>query len=157
MLNLFVVFHNKLSDKLLEYDSKTTTFFGVNENVTKEMDEDKFLEFKKIYEYHLEKYDKLFQDCGYNESSAIVHIGINQLHTHYDFIGFTQYDMLIKPPKINREHDNSTCWITKTGFNQMNVIGIDLFFENYNKYFHTNHNLETLKTLCKKKNIKEYL
>ena len=155
VLNLFVVFHNKLSNELLEYDNKSTIFLGVNEDVQKDFDEEKFLKYKKLYEYKFEKYDKLFQDCGYNESSAIVHLGVNKLHINCDFIGFTQYDMILKPPKINTERDNSTCWFTKRGFTQMNKkYVLDLFFKKYNEYFHTNHNLETFETLCKRKKIK---
>ena len=146
---IYCIFHNKLSSTLLEYDKKTVTFMGVNENIKKIIPE-KLNKYDIIYEYNLNKYDKLFQDCGYNESSAIVHIGINNLHKNYEFIGFCQYDNFLN---INIDYEKNTCYFINLGFNVIEhpAFPLELFFNKYNSFFKTNHNIESLKKLCKNK------
>ena len=146
-VKIYCIFHNKLSKHLTKYDKEKITFIGVNQDIEKIIPE-KLNKYNIIYEYKLNKYDKLFQDCGYNESSAIVHIGINNLHKNYEFIAFCQYDNFINEP-IN--YQNNTCYYIRLGFNHINnhYFPLELFFNKYNSFFKTNHNIESLKNLCK--------
>ena len=149
-VKIYCIFHNKLSEHLTNYDKEKIKFIGVNEDIEKIIPE-KLNKYNIIYEYKLNKYDKLFQDCGYNESSAILHIGINNLHKNDEFIGFCQYDNFINTP-VN--YHNNTCYFIYLGFNVINhhAFPLELFFNKYNSFFKTNHNIESLKNLCKIKN-----
>lgn len=112
-IKIYLIFHNKLSNELSKYNKDIVTFVGVNENIEKIIPET-FSTFDIIYEYNLCNYDRFFQDCGYNESSAIIHIGINNLHTKTEFIGFCQYDDIIDVNSI--EYQNNSCYYIRDGF-----------------------------------------
>ena len=148
MLKIYCIFHNKLSEELMKYNKNIVTFVAVNEDIQKVIPKE-LNEFNIIYEYKLTKYDKFFQDCGYNESSAIIHLGINNLHTKSEFIGFCQYDNLIN---YNIDYKISNCYYIRSGFNNItnnNSFPINFFFYKYNIFFKTNHSLQTLKNICK--------
>jgi UDP-galactopyranose mutase len=148
-VKLYSVFHNKLSNELAKYDEKVITFIGVNKDVEKIIP-DKLNKYHIIYEYNLNKYDKFFQDCGYNESSAIVHVGANNLHKKYEFIGFSQYDNILN---TNLNYKKNTCYCISLGFCVIEhpAFPLRLFFDKYNSFFKTNHNIQSLKNLCKNK------
>ncbi len=146
-IKIYCIFHNKLSNELVKYNKNIVNFFGVNEDIKKIIPES-LSNFDIIYEYKLTKYDKFFQECGYNESSAIIHIGINNLHTNSEFIGFCQYDNVIN---YNIDYKKNSCYYIRCGFNHItdNSLPLNLFFNKYNSFFKTNHNLESLINLCK--------
>ena len=53
-----------------------------------------------VREWDLSCYDPFFQDLGYNELSALVHVGVNGLHHAVDsHIGFKQYDCDVELPE----------------------------------------------------------
>ena len=156
-LKLFIIFHRYLSKDLINHYCKTydTTFFGVNEDIEKRIDPifDKYT----LYEYNLSKYEKLFQKFGFGESSCIVHVGHNDLHTNYEYIGFTQYDMLLRLNKLDRQLKPNACIYTRLQGDKKNVfkqsqldrIPIDFFFRCYNEYFDTNYSENDFKTISK--------
>jgi hypothetical protein len=102
MVQFFVVFHKKLFDECYadipdDILTKYFTFVAVNETIPKTYTPNKY---KVINEWELPNYDSTFQARGYNENSVLYHIYANNLHKPYKYIGFFQYDMVIKMSNV---------------------------------------------------------
>ena len=155
-VKMFIIFHRYLSHELLEhYKSVDLTFFGVNEDVEKRITKE--FQNRVIYEYRLSRYESLFQKFGFGESSCIMHVGNNDLHQDFEYIGFTQYDMLLNLDKLSRQLKPNACIYTrltkKNMFKQSHLdrIPIEFFFECYNEYFGTKYTQEDFKRLSSNK------
>ena len=116
MLQLFVVFHEKIFDecyKDIPQDilDKYFTFVAVNPKIKKIYNKEKY---NVINEWELPEYNSQFQEKGYKENSAIYHVLANNLHKKYIYIGFFQYDMTFNSSIIDTiltEIDNQpTCF-----------------------------------------------
>lgn len=118
-IQIFIVFHKYIFDECYEsipqdFLDKYFTFIAVNENIPKYYTQNKY---KIINEWELNIYDKLFQERGYNENSAIYHVFINNLHKNNKYIGFFQYDMKFERSFVNElinivnnNENNNTCY-----------------------------------------------
>ncbi len=100
MLSLFIIYHKILYDSfyetISEENKKNIIFYGVKDKV-----ENTPLQIPSIYEYQLPIYNKELQEKRYNESSAFYHVYENKLHNNLSYIGFAQYDMIIKNDSLN--------------------------------------------------------
>ena len=96
MFSIFVVYHKTLYDNfyqtISEDNKKHIFFYGVKERLENK---------PSIYEFELPIYNPKLQAQRYNESSAFYHIYENKLHQNLSYIGFAQYDMIIKNETIN--------------------------------------------------------
>ena len=96
MLSIFVVYHKTLYDNfyqtISEDNRKNIVFYGVKERLENK---------PSIYEFELPIYNPKLQAQRYNESSAFYHIYENNLYKDLSYIGFAQYDMIIKNETIN--------------------------------------------------------
>ena len=149
-LNIFIVFHKRADHTLSTHDSLYHTLFAVNPSIVKEIDPS-MSGFDIVHEYNLTWFEPLFQECGYNEASAIVHVGMNQLHQNLKFIGFSQYD--IRLPETQSLVQKETCLYASAGFNIMEepVFPHLLFFDAYNKWFKTKFTISDLKRISSMK------
>lgn len=117
MLQLFVVFHEKIFDECYkdipqEFLDKYFTFIAVNPNIKKFYTEGKY---KVVNEWELPHYNPDFQEKGYKENSAIYHVIRHKLHENYKYVGFFQYDMTFDMDAINTilsgiEGETPTCF-----------------------------------------------
>lgn len=141
---LFVVYHKNIYD--VGYD-KNITYVAVNENIQKGISEN----YQVIKEWEFKDYDPKYQELGYNENSVIIHLGKNNIHKNYDWIGITQYDIFI--PNIPNKVDDDTCYYVCSGFNLMEetIIPINFFFEEYSSYFNEPITFEEFKKICENK------
>ena len=151
MYKLFVIFHNKLYSEHLFYKPENVVFFGVNSQAIKNIP--MFLSrFKQEFEFNLKIFYPMFQECGYNESSAILHIGLNNIHADSEYIGFTQYDIIWNTDSIQNFKSN-TCYYAFAGFNDLeyNVFPFKFFLEKYNKFFNKGYDREEVEHLSMNK------
>jgi len=92
---IFVVFHHALYAECYEglapENMKRVCFFKVNEKIA--VPDTSFCPPGIVREWELDCYNPFWQESGYNESSAIAHVYLNNLHEQYDYVGFCQYDM----------------------------------------------------------------
>ncbi len=156
--NIFVIFHKKIYKELYPDDTTNIIFYGVNENIEKDIIDNNF---QVTYEYKLPIYNRLFQMKTYNESSSFYHIYKNKLYEDLDYIGFAQYDMkffndtFTDIEKIVKESDKSYIfYIFKTPVLDYalgreclikNIDKIDMnAIDSYNKFFNKSYNVSDI-------------
>lgn len=147
-IQIFIVFHKFIFDGCYmkipnDILYKYFTFIGVNENIQKHYTQDKY---KVVNEWELPIYDKLFQERGYNENSAIYHIYANHLHKDYKYIGIFQYDMVFNENIIDYLQKNITETPTNFYFSSYNfdfctyqswneITTCDYVIDNYEAFY----------------------
>ena len=99
----FIVYHKNLNQKKIfpkyapDYVKRFFKPYAVNslypKTITYKSDAIEYQDHG-IFEYELEKYNPFLQKRGYMETSAYLHVAWNNLDKDYDYIGFTQYDMV---------------------------------------------------------------
>jgi hypothetical protein len=151
-IQFFVCFHKKILREVYYTNptdnDKYLTFYGVKE---KESEAESFA--KIIYEYELDNFNPIFQIKTYNEGSCLYHVYTNNLYTPYDYIGFCQYDMILKKDffdKIKTTISNTENIIYYLEFFQWAFLGgqsviikdngnIQSGLRSYNAFFNKNY------------------
>jgi hypothetical protein len=152
----YIIFHKKLYEECYKDLSNTSMnkiqFIGVNSKIQKTIPES--LKDKIILEKELVYYYPLYQFSNFCESSVFYHVVKNSqlLLDPYDYVGFFQYDMILKPElfEIIKPTNSSTIYyLFKENSYRHLAQGIDLIgwkqiLQMYNILFEKNHQLETI-------------
>ena len=96
--HIFVIFHKNLIDDHYLVDPSFThenyTFIKCNEQF--KADYNQGFGYNILQENSFEYYDKTLQQRKYHAPSAIYHVYKNKLYENYDYVGFLEYDILLK-------------------------------------------------------------
>lgn len=106
MIRIFNVWHHRLFPELLEEvpmdHRKDVVLYGVNDQIEKEYDPIAVQTFPVLFEYHLPKYESVWQAKNYCQSSCLYHVYSHQQELLFQgqnasprYVGFMQYDMKI--------------------------------------------------------------
>ena len=128
-LTIFCVFHKTLPK--IE-DKRNLVFYGVNEKIEPS-------DLNVIYEYELKKYNPFFQECGYAETSALIHCGLNDL-CDTEYIGFCHYSKLFNQHIFPPLHPNICICVYRCNHNfdetsYFHCVMKDYFVTQYNLFF----------------------
>lgn len=152
-IKFFVVYHKSIHEEVYdEHSLRNIKFFGVNENIEKTP-----ITISKdiIQEKDLPIYDPRFQERGYSETSAAWHIYKNELYKDLDYIGFGQYDQVIKGDvfdefnkRLSTNKNPCIFYFNKKDLAtdpEFNKIPYDYIVDHYNKFFGTSFSMNKLK------------
>jgi len=78
------------------FDMKNFTFVKANDDYPLELDENR-LEYDIFFEHDFRIFDPELQRKGYHENSVIYHVYKNRIHETYDYVGFIEYDHVLRP------------------------------------------------------------
>jgi hypothetical protein len=96
---IFVTFFKNLYDDHYTLDSsfdmQKFTFVKVNDKYAIELDENR-LNYDIFFEHDFKCFNPAWQEKGYHENSVFYHIYKDNLHRDYDYIGFIEYDHVLR-------------------------------------------------------------
>ncbi len=96
---IFVTFFKKLYDIHYTVDcsfnSKNFTFVKVNEKYVMDLSDNE-LDYDIFVEHDFTIYEPNLQKKGYHESSVLYHVYKNNVHNDFDYIGFIEYDHVLR-------------------------------------------------------------
>ena len=95
-LQVFNVFHSSLPDSVKSYNSSAVRLYAVSEELIQKPIPEHAQHLQLVKEWTLSRHDAFFQELGFHETSAILHVGLNGLHRGSKFIGFSQYDHFLE-------------------------------------------------------------
>lgn len=95
---IYVTFFKKLYDEHYTVDSSLNlnnfTFVKVNEEY--EIELNKTAEYDILFEHNFSIYNAELQRKGYHENSVLYHLYKNKTYNQHDYIGFIEYDHVLK-------------------------------------------------------------
>lgn len=96
---IFVTFFNRLYDEHYtpdsSFDLRNYTFVKVNDRYPLDISGNK-LPYDIFFEHDFKIFSPSWQEKGYHENSVFYHIYKNNLHRDYDYIGFIEYDHVLR-------------------------------------------------------------
>lgn len=95
---IYVTFFKKLYDEHYTVDSSLNlnnfTFVKVNEEY--EIELNKTVDYDILFEHNFSIYNAELQRKGYHENSVLYHLYKNKTYNQHDYIGFIEYDHVLK-------------------------------------------------------------
>jgi FkbM family methyltransferase len=175
----FVIFHKELFDENYtcdpSFDLKKYKFVKGNEKFEPVYNKD--FGYDVMYEHEFDYYDKRLQQQPYMAPGVIYHIYKNGLYKEYDYIGFLEYDLALRP--MDKEgpinvtetvdrivNENGTVHIAYRSvhsfrdlYGQNLILNgqncLDTIVDDYNNYFGTEYDIDWLKNSSEKANTQQ--
>lgn len=151
MLRLYNIWHHKLFDELYEHVdvSDGLVMYAVNNKYPKLLNH--LRGYKVTYEFALPLFEPRWQELGYCQTSCMMHVYKNKLHSDLDYIGFIQYDMRVARDALSVMRDQIRAHEPQLGLlfhSQLQTIrqkswmpGLEAILAHYNGHFQSSHGL----------------
>lgn len=163
LLSFYIIFHQRIfhsntagfsKDQIQKY----FVWMGVNEKLPKQIP-DKMKEYPFVYEYGMRWQSPLYQMLNFYQNSVFFHLWKNPEVLPQKYIGFGQYDMTIAAEPFleiakELEQDDGKTFVGVYPYSQgvcFDLFKADqwkgLFMDSYNKFYHKQHTLESLRDI----------